>query len=417
MSVDAAVDRVRSNLKENFFDWDVTEKELKDNNQALKELSPTERNEAISKLSDDELKHWADETTGFNSPLNADDRRDLLNLFAADLDSTQLARVSDAFGATDVASSVASHASPDKKVDFIKALQAGADGSAKYDFSPGFGSSTSTTTYGNANAHAIAQVLGSLKDSPEQFKTAVQSLEQSGKMDDVMAAAAGQKTTIRTINGATGAVPTSSFSDKNLQDILAGAAALPATDLSTRTAVFKGAAPQLAAMQQATGPLADMAGGSEAAAQRTANAMGKLLTREQAESAGIVDKQTMPSGVTMDQNIADAQKHHSVNPADWLWFYNQVKNGAQWDYKQQGAQYQNFGNYNFGMTAAAMGIPENIALRGAGYAQERAGTSDPSWGDPTDWNGGPYGDDPADQAQIKAGYDYYNSGLWRVWND
>ena len=131
MSVDAAVDRVRSNLKENFFDWDVTEKELKDNNQALKELSPTERNEAISKLSDDELKHWADETTGFNSPLNADDRRDLLNLFAADLDSTQLARVSDAFGATDVASSVASHASPDKKVDFIKALQAGADGSAK----------------------------------------------------------------------------------------------------------------------------------------------------------------------------------------------------------------------------------------------------------------------------------------------
>ena len=38
MSVDAAVDRVRSNLKQDFFDWDVTEKELKDNNQALKEL-------------------------------------------------------------------------------------------------------------------------------------------------------------------------------------------------------------------------------------------------------------------------------------------------------------------------------------------------------------------------------------------
>lgn len=52
MSVDAAVDRVRSNLKENFFDWDVTEKELKDINQALKELSPAQRNEAIGKLSE-----------------------------------------------------------------------------------------------------------------------------------------------------------------------------------------------------------------------------------------------------------------------------------------------------------------------------------------------------------------------------
>ena len=91
MSVDAALNRVRNNLNENWLDWDVTQSELKDSTQALKELSPSERNEAIGKLSDDELKHWAAETKGLNSPLNADDRRDLLNVFAKDLDDIFLA--------------------------------------------------------------------------------------------------------------------------------------------------------------------------------------------------------------------------------------------------------------------------------------------------------------------------------------
>ena len=409
MSVDAAVDRVRSNLKQDFFDWDVTEKELKDNNQALKELSPAQRNEAIGKLSDDELKHWADETKGLNSPLKADDRRDLLNMLAQDLDAQQLGRAAKAFGVEDMAGAVSSHGSPQQKLDFIKSLQG--DANADLKIKPGLG--VTTSSYGNESAKAISRVLGSLKDSPSEFSQAIQSLDQAGKLDDVMKVAAGQTT--MTVSGS--AYPSVSFDDKNLRDILAGASNVPAGDLTTRTSVFKAAAPQLAAMQGATGFMVDPAGYNAATAQRTGDAMGKVLTRAQAENAGLVDKPVRPPSVSMDQNIQDAQSRHSTNPADWVWFYNQVKNGAPWDYKQQGAQYQDFGNYNFGMTAAAMGIPENIALRGAGYAQQQAETSDPSWGDPADWNGGPYGDDPADQAQIKAGYDYYNSGLWRVWND
>ena len=142
MSVDAALNRVRNNLNENWLDWDVTQSELKDSTQALKELSPSERNEAIGKLSDDELKHWAAETKGLNSPLNADDRRDLLNVFAKDLDASQLARVSKAFGATDVAASVASHTPADRKAEYIQALQGDADGAAKIE--AGFGVSTAT---------------------------------------------------------------------------------------------------------------------------------------------------------------------------------------------------------------------------------------------------------------------------------
>ncbi len=409
MGVDAAVERVRTNLKESFTDWDVTASELKDNNQALKELAPAERNEAVSRLSDDELQHWADETKGLNSPLNADDRRDLLNMLAQDLDPQQLARAAKAFGTQDMADAVSAHGSPQQKAAFIQALQSGA--TADLQIKPGLG--VTTSSYGNDNAKAVAQVLASLKDSPKEFSQALNGLEQAGKLDDVMKTAAGQTTMTMTMGGS--AYPSVSFDDKHLQDILAGVSKLPQDDLSTRTSAFKAAAPALAAMQGATGTLADPAGYNAATAQRTADALGKVLTRDQATAAGLVNTPAKPANASMDQNVQDAQAHGF--PQDLGWFYNQVRNKGPWDYKQQGAQYQNFGNFNFGLTAAAMGIPESVALRGAGWAQQRAGTSEPANGNPWDLNDGPYGDDPADQTQIKAGYDYYNSGLWRIWND
>ncbi len=58
-----------------------------------------------------------------------------------------------------------------------------------------------------------------------------------------------------------------------------------------------------------------------------------------------------------------------IGPADW--FYNQVKNGGDWDYKQQakrdGKNYEAFGNFNFGATALALRIwDEQTILREAG---------------------------------------------------
>ena len=309
-----------------------------------------------------------------------------------------------------MAASVASHTPADRKAEYIQALQGDADGAAKIE--AGFG--VSTATAGNDNARAIAQVLGSLKDSPAQFASAAQGLEQAGKLDDVMKAASGERLTTVTSGQPGGATTTTSFDDKQLQDILAGAAALPPSDLATRTSLFKAGAQPLARMQQsAARGLANDPNGE--AAQRTGTALGKVLTRDQAEAAGIVDKQTMPPGVSMDQNIQQSHAHSVLDTTGW--FKSQVQNKGPWDYKQQGAQYQDFGNFNFGLTAAATGIPEQVALRGAGDAQTKAGTSQDGWGGPWDLNGGPYGDDPADQAQIKKGYEYYNSGLWRVWSD
>ncbi|MDR2871540.1 MAG: type VI secretion system tip protein VgrG [Xanthomonadaceae bacterium] len=111
----------------------------------------------------------------------------------------------------------------------------------------------------------------------------------------------------------------------------------------------------------------------------------------------------MPPGVDLEENIAQAKDMN-------IWdFYQSVRNKGPWDYKQQGSQYEDFGNFNFGMTGAAMGIPDDILLRGAGWAQSRAGTSNDeygNWYDPP-WAGSSYGDDPADQEMIRQGIEYY----------
>lgn len=83
-----------------------------------------------------------------------------------------------------------------------------------------------------------------------------------------------------------------------------------------------------------------------------------------------------PSGVDIDWNIAKTE----VMGGAVLWFYNQVRNRGPWDYKQLGSQYQDFGNFNFGATGAALGIPDQILLRGAGWAEEQAGTSEQQTG-------------------------------------
>jgi len=69
------------------------------------------------------------------------------------------------------------------------------------------------------------------------------------------------------------------------------------------------------------------------------------------------------------------------NPPSPQQFYNLVKNSGPWDYKQYGRDYQDFGNYNFGVAAAASGLfTLQTILQQAGRAQCIAGTSNPKWG-------------------------------------
>jgi RHS repeat-associated protein len=114
-----------------------------------------------------------------------------------------------------------------------------------------------------------------------------------------------------------------------------------------------------------------------------------------------------PKGASVDVNMAKAGSLSATE------FRDHVRNKGSWDYKQQGKQYQEFGNFNYGATGDAWGFPNGTLFQRAGMAQIAAKTSRPEWGEP----GGllPYtgsrnnGDDPVDQFWIGMGIRYSES--------
>ena len=116
-----------------------------------------------------------------------------------------------------------------------------------------------------------------------------------------------------------------------------------------------------------------------------------------------------PIGVDQEANIRLAEGHW--NP---IWFRNQVENRGPWDYKQIDRIYEDFGNFNYGVTGTAFGFPASVLLNEAGRAQIRDKNPSPDWGKPgppglPQLGSPPYGDDPKDQYWIEQGIDYYKN--------
>jgi hypothetical protein len=186
LTVDDAVGTIKDNLDQGIFDWDVTHSELIENNQKVMELSPQQRNELISKLSDDDLKNWTQEIDGMNGPLTANERSDLFNKLAEGLDGTQMTRLVKAFdgspgGREALGEAVAQHASSDAKVAFINASKDSIDGDYK----------ATQGRDGNAETVVIANVLGSLKSNPAAFDNAIKSLNEE-QLKDVIKTGLGR---------------------------------------------------------------------------------------------------------------------------------------------------------------------------------------------------------------------------------
>ncbi|ALN79134.1 polymorphic toxin type 44 domain-containing protein [Lysobacter antibioticus] len=401
MSVDSAVSVTRDKLSQDWLDWDVSKGDLDAINREVANLTPAERNEFIGKLSNDDIKNWTQEIDGTMGSLSAGERGELFNRLAEGLDGPQTTRFVEAFdgssgGLEAFADAIASHGGSDAKTAFIAAVKG--DINSEYKATQG--------TWGNSETEAAGKVLASLANDPQAFQQAVGSLSKE-QLQDVMNVAMGRKYIVD-FSGRTAG--TTQYDPSVLTGILNAA---QGADLPTRTAVFEAAMPQLQTMQ------GDNVGllGAEPYVDGVAQAMGKVLSRDEAVEAGLLKIPEAPAGVSMDANIADTHKHEFPNPGDMVWFKEQVQGGGPWDYKTQGAQYENYGNFHFGVVAAAMDIPEQVGLRGAGWVQIDSNTTQDGWGKPYDLGDSSYGDDPRDQAQIKAGYDYYNSGMWRVWAD
>ena len=107
-----------------------------------------------------------------------------------------------------------------------------------------------------------------------------------------------------------------------------------------------------------------------------------------------------PYWVDISRNVEEAKK---MSPFD---FYKTVKNKGKWDYKQLDIKYEDFGNFNYGITGSAAGFSPEVLKRAAGFAQWRAGNNNSNLG--SFLGGYPYGDDFKDQIMIQKGIDYYN---------
>ena len=184
--VDSAVHTIKSDLDQGIFDWDVTHGELIEINQKVIELTPQQRNELISKLSDDDLKNWTQEIDGLNGALTASERQELFSKLAEGLDGTQLTRLVKAFdgspgGREALGTAVAQSASSEAKLAFIEATKGSINGDYK----------ATQGRDGNAETVVIAKVLGSLSKDPAAFDKAIKSLD-AGQLKAVMTVGLGR---------------------------------------------------------------------------------------------------------------------------------------------------------------------------------------------------------------------------------
>jgi len=72
-----------------------------------------------------------------------------------------------------------------------------------------------------------------------------------------------------------------------------------------------------------------------------------------------------PSDVSVVSNMhaASMERNYFKNGGTGFlvsWFYSKVRNRGEWDYKQQGRQYEALGNFNYGACGTAAGLSEDF---------------------------------------------------------
>ncbi|HWT51620.1 MAG TPA: hypothetical protein VN113_05510, partial [Caulobacter sp.] len=187
-----AVKTVHKAMASGFFN-PITNGDVKNAVSALKGLDATNAKAAISELAKDGgLDKLASEINDGKSfglgGLSADEKRDFFTEMAKDLGGTELKSLSDAFakaggdyhGKADVEAlgkAIATHATPDAKLDYVKA-QAGSTLDHVADTTSPFtlGGSIRVTSHGDAEAAAVGQVLASLKGNPTVAEQAFKAL-------------------------------------------------------------------------------------------------------------------------------------------------------------------------------------------------------------------------------------------------
>lgn len=121
------------------------------------------------------------------------------------------------------------------------------------------------------------------------------------------------------------------------------------------------------------------------------------MTKAEKEKAKIKELDKFMKSDKLKKNVDQTKWYSMVN---WV---NNVRPGGEWDYKQGGKrpEMEHVGNFNYGATGRALGIPPSVLKGAGGVVQIAQGTSDWDFYDS-------YFDDPVDQKYIQQGIDWYD---------
>lgn len=165
----------------------------------IDDMTPAENDQVFGAMSDRELTQWADRvyapgTLGVGEGLSADQRQVMFQRmgghFSGDLQARVITKFNRqpgeqaAFGAQ-----VARLASPADRLAFVQGAARDVAGPELSLHAGLLGQKASLSP--NEMGVAVAKVLASLRDSPQEFNAAVASLAEQGKLDDVVEAAVG----------------------------------------------------------------------------------------------------------------------------------------------------------------------------------------------------------------------------------
>lgn len=108
----------------------------------------------------------------------------------------------------------------------------------------------------------------------------------------------------------------------------------------------------------------------------------------------------------MKENIKKARQIRNMSPIEkYRNFIELVRTNGKWDYKQQNPEFQDFGNFHYGVVGITAGFSEGELLRAAGVVQQFG--ENRNYGEGIMGIKSPYGDDPRDQEQIRKGIEWY----------
>lgn len=118
--------------------------------------------------------------------------------------------------------------------------------------------------------------------------------------------------------------------------------------------------------------------------------------------------------MSVDDNIKELRRISREDPEAALTYWlNNVRPYGPQDYKRQGQQYEPFGNFNYGATGRALGIPGDVLLRAAGAVQViKEGVTGQPAGPGSPFGSAPYGDYPRDQFYIRQGIEYFDRNYY-----